>query len=52
MLVRAPIEIVLTSPRRTAPGQIEESSPIVTRPITDAAGSIQALPAIFGSASR
>ena len=37
MLVRAPISIEWTSPRTTAVGQIDESSPIVTLPITTAA---------------
>ncbi len=52
MLVRAPIEIAFTSPRMTAPGQTEASSPIVTRPITVAAGSIQAPRPIRGVHSR
>ena len=39
MLVRAPISIECTSPRTTAAGQIDESSPILTRPMTIAAGS-------------
>jgi hypothetical protein len=52
MLVRAPITIELTSPRMIAPGQTEESSPIVTRPITHAAGSIQAFRAIVGRQFR
>jgi hypothetical protein len=52
MLVRAPITMRLTSPLSTAPGQIETSSPIVTRPITVAAGSIQTRLPTTGCHSR
>ena len=38
MLVRAPTWISPSSPRSTAPGQIELSGPIVTAPITTASG--------------
>jgi hypothetical protein len=37
MLVRAPISMEFTSPRTTAVGHTDESSPIVTLPITTAA---------------
>ena len=39
MLVRAPISMEFTSPRTTAVGQTDASSPIDTRPITTADGS-------------
>jgi hypothetical protein len=38
----------LTSPRNTAPGQIETSSASLTWPITQAAGSIQTRWPIWG----
>ena len=37
-LVRAPMKISPSSPRSTAPGQIELLAPIVTDPITTASG--------------
>jgi hypothetical protein len=37
--VRAPIWIEFTSPRTTAIGQMEESLPIVTLPMTSALGA-------------
>src|SRR3954470_20471342 len=40
MEVRAPMRIVFPSPRSTAVGQIEVSSPSVTCPITTAEGSM------------
>src|SRR5690625_1510706 len=42
-LLRAPMRIWLTSPRTTAPGQTETSSPSSTWPITTAEASIQTL---------
>src|SRR6056297_91977 len=43
MLLRAPISMLFTSPRKTTFGQIDTSSPSLTDPITVAAGSTQTL---------
>ena len=47
-LVRAPMVISPPSPRRTAPGQTDDSAPMVTDPITVASGWTNASGAMVG----
>src|SRR5579871_5546773 len=49
MLVRAPIRIAPWSPRSTADGQTDASSPTVTSPISVAAGWMKAAGWIWGT---